>query len=106
MANDNLRELHSNDNIVNDLNKLYITQVDYEPIKLGHPRTVCTHSKCVKMIRIGLTNKVDYATHCHPHCYLTDVEREVINNEKLKDCACMIHRKICKICSHDWSKHM
>ncbi len=93
--------------IINDFDKLYITQVDLEPLQLGFPRTVCTHANCVQNVNIGKTFKTDYVTHCHSHCYLTDVEQEIINNPKLRDCACMRNdRTNCNICTHDWTYHM
>lgn len=92
---------------MNDLqNKLNITQIDLQPRKLGHPRTVCTDPSCTRVIQMGEISKVDYVTHCHPHCHLDGVKQESINNPELKRCACMNSAGTCNKCSHDWSKHM
>ncbi|CAF3719844.1 unnamed protein product [Rotaria sp. Silwood1] len=66
-----------------------LLQKDAEIIPLGYPRTVCTNKKCTKVITINGIEKVDYTSHCHPHCYLNGVEQEIIGHEKLKDCASM-----------------
>ncbi|RIA79474.1 hypothetical protein C1645_840585 [Glomus cerebriforme] len=69
--------------------KLYIPQIDLEPEKLGHPRTVCISNSYVEVLRIDQTNekKIDYIKHCHPHCYLDNVECNMINNAALRECA-------------------
>jgi GTPase SAR1 family protein len=72
-----------------------LPQKDAKVVSLGHPRTVCTNDKCIKAIIIDGIEKVDYASHCHPHCFLTGVEQETIGHEKLKDCAAM-EKKSCK----------
>ena len=74
---------------------LNLPQKDAEVIPLGHPRTVCTNSKCTKVITIDGERKVDYTSHCHPYCFLTGVEQETIGHEKLKDCIA-IDKKIRK----------
>ncbi|CAF1121731.1 unnamed protein product [Rotaria sordida] len=66
-----------------------LQQKDAEIIPLGYPRTVCTNNKCTKVITINGIETVDYASHCHPHCYLIGVELEIIGHEKLKDCISM-----------------
>jgi GTPase SAR1 family protein len=66
---------------------LIVPQKDAQIVPLGYPRTVCTNQKCTKVITIDGEKKVDYTSHCHPHCNLTGVEQEVIGDEKLIDCA-------------------
>lgn len=106
LANDKKNELNAGDFTMGDLHKkVMITQIDLVPRKLGHPRTVCTAPECTRVVQIGVTSKVDYITHCHPHCYLDGVKQDTINNVELKNCACMSNG-VCKNCHHDWSKHM
>ncbi|CAG8746627.1 15725_t:CDS:1, partial [Funneliformis caledonium] len=88
--------------------RLYIPQIDLEPVQLGYPRTVCTSQGCVEVLTIEENNslkKVNYKTHCHPRCYLSNVECDVVNNSALKGCTAM-KNEICKICGCKWDKHM
>ena len=106
LASDKKKELQNGNFDLEDLKKrLQITQIGLEPNLLGYPRTVCTDPSCTRVITIGESTKVDYVTHCHPHCYLDGVKQECINNVELKQCACMSNN-VCKVCSHDWSVHM
>ncbi|CAF5142361.1 unnamed protein product, partial [Rotaria sp. Silwood1] len=52
-------------------------------MSLGYPRTVYTNNTCIKVIIIDGEIKVDYASHCHPHCFLISVVQETIRDEKL-----------------------
>jgi GTPase SAR1 family protein len=61
-------------------------QKDAKVVKLGHPRTVCTNKNCIGVITVDGMEKIDYASHCHPHCSLIGVEEETIGNEKLQYC--------------------
>jgi hypothetical protein len=50
---------------------------------------------------------MDYASHCHPHCYLTGVEKEVIGHEVLKDCSAIDKLSgTCEVCGCGWQEHM
>ena len=50
---------------------------------------------------------VDYNTHCHPHCYLRDVERECIGHSGLRYCSAMNQNaRLCEKCECRWRKHM
>jgi GTPase SAR1 family protein len=64
-------------------------QRDAEIVSLGYPRTVSTNDKYKKVIQIDGINKIEYISHCHPHCYLTGVEHETIGHEKLQQCSAM-----------------
>lgn len=66
--------------------KVVLEQLDVEIIALLHPRTVCTNEKCIKVIVVNGSEQIDYATHCHHHCYLTGVEEDLIGDEKIKSC--------------------
>ena len=72
-----------------------VPQKDAKIVLLGHPRAVCTNDKCIKMIIVDGQQKVDYASHCHPHCLLIGVEQETIGHEKLKDCV-VVDKKSCE----------
>lgn len=108
LATDRKNELESGNFSMNDLkSRINITQIDLVPKPLGYPRTVCTDPSCTKAIVMGEISKIDYITHCHPHCNLDNVKQDCVNNTALKQCACMDHSTYCcKVCGHDWSKHM
>jgi hypothetical protein len=83
-----LVQIHKKNASSNNTSKQEVLeQLDVEIIELGHPRTVCTNNKCTKVIVVNGSEQVDYATHCHPHCYLTGVEEDLIGDEKIKSCA-------------------
>jgi hypothetical protein len=85
-----LAEQHKHNVLSNQtLTPQIMPQRDAEIVPLGYPRTVCTNDKCTKVITVDGIEKVDYASHCHPHCYLTGVEQETIGHEKLRDCSAM-----------------
>jgi len=56
-------------------NNLYIPAVDLQTTPLDYPRTVCTAGSCVKHVSVGGVEKIDYVSRCHPHCYLTGVNK-------------------------------
>jgi GTPase SAR1 family protein len=64
-----------------------LPQNDAKVVSLDYPRTVCVNEKCTKFITVDGIKRIEYASHCHPHCYLTGVEKEVVGHEVLKDCA-------------------
>ncbi|CAF2766525.1 unnamed protein product [Rotaria sp. Silwood2] len=103
-----LAEQHKNNVISNRApTPQVLPQEDAEIVPLGYPRTVCTNEKCTKVITIDNIGKVDYTSHCHPHCYLTGVEQETIGHEKLKDCTAMDKSlDICKGCGCIRKEHM
>ncbi|RIA87174.1 hypothetical protein C1645_878195 [Glomus cerebriforme] len=86
--------------------KLYIPQIDLEPVSLGYPRLVCTSSSCVKVVEIDQTNqkKIDYIT-CQDKICLNNVECDTINDAALRNCEVMF-RGTCKKCGCKWDKHM
>ncbi|CAI2188003.1 19094_t:CDS:1 [Funneliformis geosporum] len=87
--------------------RLYIPHIDLVSKQLGHPRTVCTSSKCIDILNLGETNSkiVNHKTHCHPHCYLSNVEPNVLNNPALLECFVMSD-EICRNCGCRWNNHM
>ncbi|RIA81664.1 hypothetical protein C1645_547454 [Glomus cerebriforme] len=99
---------NSNKTIEQLRDNLYIPQIDLEPVTLGYPRTVCTSSSCVRSLQIDQTNqkKIDYITHCHAHCYLSNVVCDTINNAALKRCQAMNSNGTCNNCGCQWDKHM
>ncbi|PKY41532.1 hypothetical protein RhiirA4_441362 [Rhizophagus irregularis] len=85
---------------------LYIPQIDFEPVTLGYPRTVCTSISCVESLQIEQTNisKINYITHCHDHCYC--LKNVKYDDAALKDCQAMNSSGKCKKCGCQWEKHM
>ena len=75
--------------------------------ELSRPKTVCTHSDCVKRVAIGQSSRTDtlYVTECHPVCYLSGIPIETTNNEGLASCASM-NNGYCKTCRHSYKIHM
>jgi GTPase SAR1 family protein len=70
-------------------NHISVPQYSAEFINLPYPRTVCTTESCTRVIIVEGVQKVDYSSHCHEHCYLENVQPELINNPALKACAAM-----------------
>ena len=87
-------------------NNLYIPAIDLKLTPLDHPRTVCTAHSCVKFISIEGVQKIDYVTHCHSHCRLTGVQKNIVNCVALQQCAAMDDRHQCEHCGCSWSVHM
>jgi len=88
-------------------NKLYIPAIDLETTPLDYPRTVCTARSCVKYISVGGVQKIDYVRHCHPHCYLTGIERNIVNCVALQKCAAMDPSSYkCTQCGCPYAVHM
>ena len=75
--------------------------------ELDRPRTVCTHSDCVKRVAIGQSSTTDtlYVTECHNECYLSGIPIETTNNNALASCVSM-NNGYCKTCSHSYKIHM
>ncbi|CAF3572212.1 unnamed protein product, partial [Rotaria socialis] len=106
LAQDRKQELAANELSINELkDKLHIPQVELVPISLDYPRTVCTQPKCTKVVTSNGITKVDYLTHCHPHCYLQGVPPNTIYHAALLKCDAMVNG-ICKICGCSWTTHM
>ncbi|CAG8596056.1 12067_t:CDS:1 [Ambispora leptoticha] len=85
--------------------RLYIEQIDLEPMQLGYPRTVCTSHNCVKVLSIGSRKKINYKTNCHERCYLSGVACDMVNNAALQTCSA-ITNGICQKCLCNWTKHI
>lgn len=47
-----------------------------------------------------------YKTHCHPICYLKDVEADIIAHPGLIQCAAFSGQNSCNTCSHHWQQHL
>ncbi|CAF1523415.1 unnamed protein product, partial [Rotaria sordida] len=106
LAQDRKKELAANELSINELkDTLNIPQVDLEPVSLDYPRTVCTQSKCTKVVKFKNIEKIDYVKHCHPHCNLKGVTTNTVNNSALRECAAMVNGK-CTVCNCPWTTHM
>ncbi|RIA85229.1 hypothetical protein C1645_782329, partial [Glomus cerebriforme] len=102
-------EIDSSSKTIKELqDRLYILQIDLEPVKLGYPRTVCTNNSCVELKQIERTNsiKTDYVKHCCPHCFLRFSKSNVVNNKTLRFCSAIKFSGNCKVCGCHWKKHM
>jgi hypothetical protein len=79
------------DNVVSNraLTPQILPQRDAKVVPLGHPRTVSSNNKYTKLVTVDGIEKLDYTSHCHPHCFLTGIEQDVIGHEKLKHCSAM-----------------
>ncbi|CAG8461512.1 689_t:CDS:2 [Ambispora leptoticha] len=67
--------------------------------------------KCVKYVKRIRTEeqniyKIDYITHCHPHCNCTGAQHSFINKAALKECVAINSNGYCGYCKCHWSKHM
>ncbi|CAG8810303.1 5023_t:CDS:2, partial [Dentiscutata erythropus] len=92
LIKDRQKEIDSCTESIKDLQKrLYIPQQFLETIELGYPRTVCT--ECNREVVNG---KVNYKSHCHKHCYLDEVETELLNNAKLLNCLAIQYNGTCR----------
>ncbi|RIA81662.1 hypothetical protein C1645_789946 [Glomus cerebriforme] len=102
-------EIDNSNKTINELkDRLYISQIDLEPVKLGYPRTVCTNISCIEFLQIERTNsiKTDYVKHCCQHCFLRFSKSNVINNKALRFCSAIKLSGTCKVCGCHWNKHM
>ena len=106
LAEDKQKEINSIDLSRKDLEKmLYLEQTELESSPLPNPRTVCTSSKCVEVIKYNGIERQYYKTHCHPICFLNGVATDCINNPVLQQCSAM-NNGTCKICGCSWHMHM
>ncbi|CAG8492060.1 11238_t:CDS:2 [Gigaspora margarita] len=103
LIKDRQNEINSCTKSIRDLNKrLYVPQKALEPKQLGYPRTICTN--CNTEV---VDNKINYKSHCHPHCYLNGVSVEVVNNVALLKCAAIRRDDgICYECGCSYKVHM
>ncbi|CAF4568012.1 unnamed protein product, partial [Didymodactylos carnosus] len=107
VAEDKKRELINAEISISGLNKkLKIPAVDLKSTPLPYPRTVCTNTSCVKFVKFGNIDKINYVTHCHEHCYLQGVAQDVVNNAALQKCSAMNSTNKCIKCSCGYEKHM
>lgn len=89
--------------------RLHFQKVVLNSETLAQPRTVCCHASCTEVRDDGKgnDNKVTiYKTHCHPVCYLTDVDPDIIAHPGLIHCAAFNGTNSCKTCSHIWQQHL
>ncbi|RGB22399.1 hypothetical protein C1646_776149 [Rhizophagus diaphanus] len=103
-------EINNSNKTIEELKgKLYIEQLDIEPVKLGYPRTVCTNNNCVELLQIDYTNieRINYVKHCCSHCFLRFSKYNIINNKVLMFCSAIkLKDGKCKVCGCHWDKHM
>lgn len=90
------------------LSKVNVTQVGMNIRQLGHPRTVCSSPECIDTVNIENTsaNQTIYKTHCHPHCYLENVEKDLCPNPDIQNCTAMGGTLSCQVCNCSWNRHL
>ena len=66
-----------------------IPQKEGRYVPLSHPRTVCISDTCTRIVNVNGQPEIDYASICHEDCYLAGVQKELINNPKLRTCCVM-----------------
>jgi len=89
--------------------RLHLQKVRLDPETLAKPRTVCCDPSCTEIRDSGTeeNKKVTvYKTHCHPTCYLTDVDPDQIAHPGLIRCAAFSGTNFCNTCSHHWQQHL
>jgi len=105
---DHVKELADEKCKGEDLKKhLHFQKLDKKTRALSYPRTVCIVASCVQFIQ-GVDKMIpNYKTHCHPHCYLNEVPKEIVGHDRLMGCDAFYGRGApCRVCSHNWKQHM
>lgn len=90
-------------------NRLYVQQVQMNAVPLDKPRTVCGNGSCVEVKDDGKTgNKTVtiYKLHCHPVCYLKDVQTDQMAHPGLIKCTAFSGSDSCNQCGHHWQEHL
>ena len=90
-------------------NLLQIQRVQMNAEPLPRARTVCAHKSCIQVRDDGKGQNdmvVVYEQHCHPVCYLEDVQADVLSHPKLIRCAAFSGNTTCTNCHHHWSEHL
>jgi GTPase SAR1 family protein len=101
------KELADSNQTIEELKeKMYIKQLDLEPVSLTYPRTVCTSNSCIELLRVEKTNiqYINYKKHCDPRCYIPFARFNVMN-QFLWLCGAMNSKGTCNVCNCEWSKH-
>lgn len=108
IQNEEDRIKNSNDSKQKIANNLNLDVDDLEMTPLSYPRTVCTASKCTEVVTYQGQTKINYKTHCHPHCYLSGVTVKSVGDPILRGCAAMSGRENCQVgnCGCPWNVHM
>lgn len=98
------KEMKTLDSNIDDLEtRLMTPYLDLKSITLEEPRTVCTASKCVEIVN----NVPRHLKHCHPTCYLDNVDINVKGHPDLQYCdAINTTTGKCNYCECEWAYHM
>ena len=89
-------------------NMLHVQKVQMNPELLSMPRTVCGDKACIEVRDDGKgqnTMVIIYKQHCHPACYLDDVQVDVMAHPGLMNCAAFSGNN-CISCRHHWQQHL
>ncbi|TKA78719.1 hypothetical protein B0A55_04535 [Friedmanniomyces simplex] len=89
-------------------NMLHVQKVQMNSEPLSMPRTVCGDTACLEVRDDGKgqnTMVIIYKQHCHPACYLDDVQVDVMAHPGLIGCAAF-SGNYCMNCRHHWQQHL
>ncbi|KAI8962748.1 hypothetical protein F5Y11DRAFT_181522 [Daldinia sp. FL1419] len=87
--------------------RLHIERIHLRTKELDKPRTVCKDKACLELRDDGGGSIVTiYKTHCHPECYLTDVQQDQVAHPGLIRCAAFRGSNHCLSCGHHWQSHL
>ncbi|KAM7197133.1 hypothetical protein V8F33_005792 [Rhypophila sp. PSN 637] len=87
--------------------KLQFERIELRKKDLSMPRTVCTNRNCIEQKDDGTGNRVvQYTSHCHAQCYLSDIAAEVVAFPGLIHCWAFNGADHCRVCSHSWREHL
>ena len=90
-------------------NSLHVQKIQMNPEPLARPRTVCADGNCTEVRDDGKgqnTMVIIYKSHCHPVCYLNDVQRDQMAHPGLIRCAAFSGSMNCTSCGHHWQQHL
>lgn len=90
-------------------NMLHVQKIQMNAETLDQPRTVCGDQACTEVRDDGRgqnTMVIIYKSHCHPVCYLNDVQADVMAHPSLINCATFSGSSTCITCRHHWQQHL
>ena len=103
---DALKDTRVKGDALRDMLQVQKIQMKSEPLDM--PRTVCGDKSCIEVRDDGKGQNekvIVHKQHCHPVCYLDDVETEVVNHPGLINCAAFSGGR-CTNCRHHWTQHL
>ncbi|KAI1802416.1 hypothetical protein F4811DRAFT_573088 [Daldinia bambusicola] len=108
MSEDRIKEM-ANTRVTGEKLKerLHIQKMHLRSKQLERPRTVCKDKDCIELRDDGGGVVVTvYKTHCHPECYLDNVQVDQVAHPGLIHCAAFSGNNYCHECGHHWQNHL